>query len=323
MSRIIFSSSEWRNEFFKKIKQNTLSNTWSPVIKELKLSRTLLEKYRYGILTLPEKIYIRLKLFLSISDRKIFDNHIKIISDNWGAVEGGKITYKNHHSFFEEGRKKGIESIKRRQVFIDISLPLSKDLSYFIGLFIGDGFTNKYGHHYQTQFTGHRSKEEIFYLNYFIPLVSRLFDIKPYIKREKNSDTIRINFYSKYLYEIITKRFGIKPGVKFSTVLIPSEVLLASRDIKLACLAGIYDAEACVFFDKRKFYNKSYPRIDLHMQNPAILLQINSILIKEGIKTSFSNKGTHLLIYGCDQIKKFCSLVSLHNPKYLTKLSQL
>ncbi|MDO8563749.1 MAG: hypothetical protein Q7R87_01955 [Nanoarchaeota archaeon] len=325
-NRISFLSSKDCEEFFQIVKIKGAYDSWISLAKYLDTSRTVLEKYRSGKLTLPNELYLKLIDILSSKERLIFNKKIEILSDNWGRVKGGKITYRKYNSIFKEGRKKGIEAIRagiNKKHFITPHLTLTEELSYIIGLFIGDGFTNKYNHYYQTQFTGHRSKEEKFYLNYVIPMINRLLGLKAYVRNEKNSDTIRINFYSRAFYEILTKRFGISPGLKFATVLIPTEILSASDEIQRACVAGIYDAEACVFLDKRVSYKKPYPRIDLHMQNPAILSQINSILIKHDIQTSFTNKGTHLLIYGFEEVKKFCSIFTLHNPKYLAKLAKL
>lgn len=324
--RISFLSNKDREEFFQIVKIRGEYESWISLAKYLNTSRTVLEKYRSGKLTLPNELYLKLADTLSLKDKIMFSKRLEILSDNWGRIKGGKITYRKYNSLFKEGRKKGIEVIRagvRKRQFITPYISLTTELSYIIGLFIGDGFTNKYNHYYQIQFTGHRSKEEKFYLNYFIPLVNKVLGLKAYVRNEKNSDTIRVNFCSRAFYEILTQRFGISAGLKFATVRIPSEILSASKEVQLACIAGIYDAEACVFFDKRSSYEKPYPRIDLHMQNPEILLQINSILMKEGIKTSFTNKGTHLLIYGFEEVKKFCSIVKLHNPKYLTKLSKL
>lgn len=323
-NRISFLSSKDREEFFQIVKIRGEYDSWISLSKYLNISRTVLEKYRSGKLTLPNELYLKLLDVLSVKDKIIFNKKVETLSDNWGRVKGGKITYRKYNSIFKEGRKKGIEVIRagvEKRQFITPHIPLTIELSYIIGLFIGDGFTNKYNHYYQIQFTGHRSKEEKFYLNYVIPMINRILGLNAYVRNEKNSDTIRVNFCSRAFYEILTKRFGISAGLKFATVLIPSEILSASKEIQLACVAGIYDAEACVFLDKRGSYKEPYPRIDLHMQNPQILLQINSILVKEGIKTSFTNKGTHLLIYGFEEVKKFCSIVTLHNPKYLTKLS--
>ena len=99
-------------------------------------------------------------------------------------------------------------------------------LAYFIGLFIGDGFTNKYDeHHYITQFVGCKSKELEYYQDIFSKNSNKIFGLTPKISEDKKFDAIRINFYSKDMFDLITKRFNIKAGRKSHDVLIPDEIL--------------------------------------------------------------------------------------------------
>ncbi len=164
-----------------------------------------------------------------------------------------------------------------------------------------------------------------YYREIISPYVTQAFDLIPIIKESKHGNFIRVNIYSKSLFELLTKKIGIPAGRKSHIVLIPQSILSKEKNIVLACVAGIYDAECCIFMDKRINYSKPYPRIDLHMCNMAILNQIKEILFSEGVISSFSCLGTQnarLLIYGESNVKKFLNKVPLKNPKHLNKLKE-
>ena len=201
----------------------------------------------------------------------------------------------------------------------DINLPLDNNLSYFIGLFIGEGFTNKYNGYYLTQFTGHKS-EEGYYKDLIWPYVKKAFDIEPKLKVHPSQNHLRFNLYSKYLFEMITKRFRIKAGKKSYTVLIPEEITSSNRNNLLSCVSGIFDAEACFFVDKRNIYSKPYPRIDLHMVNPYLIKQISEILNEENVKHSIVGDYSRINIYGSNKILNFLEKVGFFNPKHILKV---
>ena len=294
------------------------AKTWKDFYTFFKVPRSVFDKYRSGYLTLPEGLFIVFNNNLSSEKRRYYLSRINYISDNWGKIKGGKVTYSLHKDIFDRGRVLGLKKISNDRSLRD-NIPLDKELneglSYFLGLFIGDGFTNVYNNRYIIQFTGNWTKELNFYEGYVSTLVNNLFSLKPYIRRDKLSNAIRFNFFSKDLYFLITERFGISAGRKSYFVLIPDEIINSSKDILFSCIAGIYDAECCVFLDKRKKYNEPYPRIDLHMINPGIIQQIGKILRDEGVSISFDRKFTKLSIYGKRNIIYFLDKVKLRNPK--------
>lgn len=317
--RVIFINDHTRRSFFNKVYKLYNLNSWRELYLHLSIAKSVFEKYRAGSLTIPYTIYSRLISKFKQGDKKEFLDYIKMLDSNWGSVLGGKSTYSKHKEIFDKGRKKGIEAIKKRSISFNINMPLNEDLTYFIGLFVGDGFTNKYGNHYMFQFVGH--KQELgFYKDKVIPLAKRLFNIFPNIKEDAVGNFIRVDYYSSCLFRLTTERFKINRGRKSRTVLIPKEILDSDRRFLLSFIAGIYDAEACVFLDRRPNYLKPYPRIDLHMVNPALIEQINNILLKEGIKTSISGDYERILIYGWKNINGFLEKVKLFNPKHLKKI---
>ncbi len=323
-NRIYFNSIKSRDFFFRKSLESLNFKTWKQLAHFLNIRRTVLSNYRNGKLTLPEGFYNKLFIKFNENDRKFLSKNISLFDDNWGRIKAGKITYSKYKHFFDEGRKKAIESSHKRSCRFDINLPLNKELSYLIGLFIGDGFTNKYQRSYLIQFTGDK-KEKKFYETIISDYCKRLFTITPKIREEKNNNTLRINLYSIDLFNLITQRFQISSGRKSRTVLIPKEILGSEPTIIKSCIRGIYDAEGCVFFDKRKSYKRPYPRIDLHMNNLELLKQIHTLLNRFDIQSNLGiiKDNLRVIIYGEEPVKKFVKEIGFSNPKHLERLEIL
>lgn len=318
--RIQFKSNEFRNLFFKKVLESLNLSNWSKLRDRFNLSKSTFEFYKNGRFTLPEKLYTELSKKFEKKDKFFFMNKINFLNSNWGSIMGGKITYSLHKNIFDNGRKLAIKTIQDRVNKFDINLTLTKKLAYFIGLFIGDGFTNKYQRYYLIQFTGDKRTEESYYTGLISRYSKQLFNLVPMIRGEKNSNGLRFNLYSVQLFNLITQRFKISAGRKSRSVLIPEEILNSEPEIIKSCLRGIYDAEGCVFFDKRNSYKKPYPRIDLHMLNPPIIKQIFKLLNEFSIPCSTNKDFTRILIYGDDALKKFIKEIGFSNPKHLKRL---
>jgi hypothetical protein len=322
LTRIKFSSDEIREEFFLKVRRALNFHTWNELITYFELIKSSFDRYKGGIQTLPINLYERLSNLLTNEEKNYFEKRVLLLDSAWGQKKGGSTTFALHGYIFETGRKNAIVKSKERANKFDTRLTLSKNLAYFIGLFIGDGFTNHYARYYLTQLIGN-SSEDLFYKHEIFPIINKLFNIRPQLRYEKKVNAIRINLYSKSLFLLITDRFRIPRGIKSHTVLIPAEILNANIDILLSCIAGIYDAECCVFFDKRKKYLEPYPRIDLHMVNPHILRQISEIFKKQNIKHSINGNFERILIYGKENILSFLKNVKIKNYKNLESLKRL
>ncbi len=321
--RIFFESKNVRNLFFNKVLSSYNFIKWNDIVVRLDVPRVMLSKYRNGFLTIPEPVFKRFTKNFNEKDLNYFYSKIIYLNEDWGRIKGGKSTYLRHKQIFDNGRKIANDRIRERAMRFDINLPLTKELSYFVGLFIGDGFTNKYRNYYLLQFTGDKRKEREFYSKIISNMTLNLFNISPVIKEEVRTNAIRVNFYSLNLYKLIIDRFKIKAGRKSKDVLIPEEILRADSDILLSCIAGIYDAEGCFYFDERTNYKSPYPVIALHMNNPKLITQISEVFIKDKIKHSFTSNYSTLYIYGKESVQDFLYKVKLLNPKYAEKIDLL
>ena len=152
--RVSFNSEEIRNLFFQECLKSLSLKKWKNLRDLFNVPKSVLEFYRNGKLTLPEELYEKLSKKLQEKDRSFFNKDIRYMGANWGQTKGGMATYLKHKEIFDNGRKKAIGVIRLRTHKFDINLSLSLELAYFIGLFIGDGFTNKHGGYHIIQFTG-------------------------------------------------------------------------------------------------------------------------------------------------------------------------
>lgn len=319
MMRVLFNSNLTRESFFGNILNSDNFGSWVECYKFFNVPRSVFDKYRNGKLSLPAKLYNRLLVYQRKDKIGYFSRQITFLDDNWGRRKGGKITYIKYKRIFSEGREKGITLLNKKTHHFDINQPLTRKLAYFIGLFIGDGFCNKYGSRYFVQFTGHKTEKD-FYKNLISTYTNQLFGLIPRIKEGTAGNFIRVNLHSKDLFLLLTERFKIKAGRKSSSVLIPREILNSSDKILFSCISGIYDAECCIFSDKRKNYERPYPRIDLHMVNPQIIKQVSEIFEKHNLPHSVSGNFVRIYTYGFDNISKFLEKIELLNPKHLSKL---
>ena len=318
--RINFNSEKSRDKYFRLVLLTNDLSSWNELSLRFGIPRATLSKYRIGKLTLPIELYEKLSYNFNNYNKTYFLKEVDRLENNWGQIKGGIETYSSHKEIFEKGRLKAIKRTRELVHRFDTEIKLDNALAYFIGLFIAEGFTNKYQGYYLTQFTSHWQFEHTFYDETIRKIVNNLFSLKPYIRHDSLSNAIRFNLYSRDLFTLITERFKISRGRKSYTVLIPDEIVNADKEILFSCISGIYDGESCFFVDKRKAYNKPYPRIDLHMVNPTIIKQIYEILIDNGIKCSISGDYVRIYIYGDKNILDFLNKVGLQNPKHIRKI---
>ena len=323
--RVLFNSSKIRDLFFDEILKVYELENWKDFAIKFKKNRTVLGSYRSGKLTLPESFFSCLTEKFNKKKFKFFNNYISKLDENWGRVKGGHVTYNKYNNIFVRGRKKGLKLLikkSEKESKFNIWMPLNQNLSYFIGLFLGDGFTNNYNGHYLTQFIGHKD-EYLYYVNVISKISNELFNIVPIIKNNVNLNYIRVNFHSKKLFYFLTKRFKIPYGRKSLNFLTPDSIMRSSDNILAAFIAGICDAEGYVFFDKRASYKQAYPRFGIHMHNVNFINQLCTLFKRQGIRYCVNNKGDAIIVYGINAVKEFLEKIPIMNPKNIGKFRKV
>ena len=330
--RIEFADSDIRKDFFEYLKKNCEIEVWNVLYRKFDITRSIFQNYRYGILTIPEKLFETFLLHFSEEQKNHFLSKISKKPSNWGAKLGGKTTAEKYPEQLEKGRALGLKKAikKRRETSLkykfDLNMELSNDLCEFIGALIGDGFTGKYGKTYWTELTGDLRLDYNYLTNVMTNYSIQLFNgLAPRTTIVEKKNTIRKIFNSKQLHQILTQRFGFPVGVKCYTIKIPKEIMNSKEEFIFSTVRGIFDTDGCVFFDKRKIYNKAYPRIVFQTASKPLYLQL-----KESLERHFSlyarkkkTRDIYLIeIYGHKNLKKWMKLIGFSNKRHLDKIEK-
>lgn len=324
MDRIYFKNSEDCSNFFEESKNGSGLNIWKKLADTIGTTRKVLGNYRTRRLCLPDDKFLVLLNFIEKNKRIYFLDRIEKRNENWGQIKGGKLTYSKHKNLFDLGRKKPKKFKKDLVKYnFDIEMSLSEELCEFIGVVIGDGFTNKYENHYQTQITGDSKLDKDYYENTLKPICEKLFNNSPKIIFKDN--TIRLNLYSKRLFEILTKRFLIPKGKKCYTVKIPLELINSEEKFLNSTLRGMFNTDGGIGFDKRKTYKKPYIRVNYTSASKELINQVHEILLKYLVKHSVHQRGNTWMIQinGVKNVKLFLSKIGFSNNRHLNKLKDL
>lgn len=331
--KIKFNNPQVRKYFFESIKKK-YKRTWKELCLELNIPKYSLDRYKEGQILIPEELFLKLISFLNEEDKRNFLKEIIKLQDNFGQIKGGKKAYKINFKNFEEGRKKGLISIRENQKKKDkkirevtLNIELSKEICEFMGAFIGDGFFNCYNNKlYQIRFSGDSQLDLEYYTKCIIPNIKKSFpSLNPHIYKVKNKNGMNITFYSRELFYYLKDVIGFTPGKKVYTVSIP-EIILKNESLIYPTIRGIFDTDGGFYLDKRKGYKKPYPRIALQTVSKNLYSQLVLILSKEfKIYHRYNPKREIYLIelYGHQNIKKWMSLIGFSNKRHLDKIASV
>ena len=205
---------------------------------------------------------------------------------------------------------------------------LTKSLAEEIGIHIGDGCLclRKKAGHYDYFVCLHRDEED--YKDYVIALIRHLYGIAPsHVDKDEIEKSVALEYNSRMLFEF-KKMLGLPIGNK-KDVVIPEFV--EDSEFVLDCVRGIFDMDGSLTF-KKKYRNRHYyPVIKIDNKNPALILQVERILLSVGIKSftqldrpmlasngSLSNMST-VFISGKKRLEKFLYIVSPKNENHISK----
>lgn len=314
--RAYFIEEQKRKQFFAIIKHVSGYSSNKKIADFLKTSKSAIEKYVNGKLTVPEHKLLDMFSLLPSEYRSLFEPEIGYMANNWGQAKAGKITSCLYPHIFAKGRKLASE---KNMKTMDFNLPLSLEFCEIIGAFIGDGFIGSYSGNRILQFTGDARLDKEYYRDVILPYFSKLFpNLIPQLITLEN--TLRVTFNSKRLVELFRLRFDMPLGKKCYSVLVPNEILSSEQSKICATLRGIFDTDGCVFFDRRKCYKSPYVRIGLHLNNPELIRQISKLLLRLKIKHTVTRACDNIQINGTEQVKSFVRTIGFSNFRHLLKI---
>lgn len=317
--RVCFRSEEMRRNFFRDIKQLKHLKTNLLLAQYLGTSKSIVDSYIAGKLTLPEGRFLKLMQVLPKQSRQVFSQNIFYKDGNWGRRKGGRSTYTKHKEIFDYGRMLPRKNVTQMS---DLKIELNSDLCEFIGAFIGDGFIGRYGKSSMLQITGDATLDLDYYQSKLIPIAQKAFPTIRYRLSHKDN-TLRLTFYSKALVSLFNERFLFPIGKKCYTVRIPDEIAHSSQERVAATLRGIFDTDGCFFFDNRSLYRKPYIRIALHLSNPGLIGQVQSLLGSFGIASRTTKNNGTLYVNGVKNVVLFVRKIGSSNERHLSKIRKI
>ena len=195
-------------------------------------------------------------------------------------------------------------------------MEINEELAELVGAFIGDGLIGRYGSpskSYHVEFSGNSIYEREYY-NFLSKIITRHFDVNPRFKII--GGTLRMLITYKQMYRFF-RDLGFPSGIKNNIVRIPSE-LYNSNMVKFV-VRGIFDTDGFFFLDKRKIYEKPYPRMGFSTKSSKLFCQINDLFLNSGyiVYTRVDKRSDiyHLEIYGTKQIRKWLSEYGIRNER--------
>ena len=212
------------------------------------------------------------------------------------------------------------ESMSDKEIINPIN---EKDFWWFVGLYLGDGWTQNDG--YRVFITiNNKETRTIEKLNSFCKLINRSYRIK-----ETSSNCKEYIINSKQLVDFLNSNFGKYAKGKY----IPENFKYINKDLKKELLNGYLDSDGCILFS-----NGSY-RATMVSINLKLLEDIQDIYSSLGIKSSLKKlrDNKKMIIEGrevnCSEtyhlnishgdLMKFYTMCSNQNYQKLNKLTYI
>jgi len=203
---------------------------------------------------------------------------------------------------------------RRNQVFLP---RLDTKFAYFLGLLLGDGYVGDLRVSL-LYLVGHLIDERDFYDRLVIPLVSKLFGLRPhaYIRRGQQAYALQTHSINLITY--------LKSEIGFSTrgtrKVVPQIILASSAAIKRAFLAGLFDAVGCLVFAK-SHGSYQYPRIEIKSVDRSIIEAVYKMLGDLGFRATIRKSAESWVasVNGEAQLEKWMTDIGSHNIKHLSK----
>jgi intein/homing endonuclease len=221
-------------------------------------------------------------------------------------------------------------SNKDRNIGIVLPEKMSAEFAEFLGIMVGDGHIGHYGHHRQIVITGN-IRDRNYYEDYVNNLIFTLFNIKFNIFFQKSRNAVMLNKHSKALFSFLTKVIKL-PAPRKNNITIPSCILNSSKEIKIAFLRGLADADFCLTI---KHKPNKYPVIHGTAKSSILIKQCSEILQQLGIQNTVGTEITYcakrnktyisqrVYVNGFFRVSKFMDLIGFKTDYKINKYEEI
>ena len=209
----------------------------------------------------------------------------------------------------------------------NVKLPgeLTCELSYFLGLLVGDGYVRHrlLNNDYMTSLDG--NKVELgWYLEKLKPLVIELFNKSPSVRLTQT--TVQLSLHSKAIFFFLTKVCGLIESPK-QHCRIPDSVRNSSKETQYAFLRGLADTDGSFVVKKKE--GRRYPVIDFATCSKELQADLVQMISRLGIANCSgvyhtTRLGTpttryYIQINGVQRTEKWMDLIGFNCPTKRTK----
>lgn len=194
---------------------------------------------------------------------------------------------------------------------------LGLPLAYFLGYFLGDGYTSAAGNRI-IGMSCHSIDEEHFCRMILVPLITKLFGIRPSVHK-KNQNAFAITFVSKKVLSYLTSEISIPLGQAKKTV--PGWVAQSSMKTKVAFIRGLFDADGSLIFSRKTYPKEIYPSLELKSVDHDILEWVAGVLLELGFRVSLGRSVEIwvLRINGREMLTRWMKKIGTENLKHTSK----
>ena len=208
------------------------------------------KRYRREEILLP--LYLVAELCqiadLSFENLKI----TRILPDSWGATKGGRSGIRSllasRSDHLREWRAEGgrlahayNSSIWQKKVVLPI---LNEKLSEFIGIHLGDGTLTEHFVKITQDI-----RYDMPYVFYIEALIRELFGTSSSIRREKGSNLIYVQLFSKSVCQYLHNKWALPYGDKIKGVASIPYAVMQNRELAISCLRGLIDTDGSISKD--------------------------------------------------------------------------
>lgn len=171
-------------------------------------------------------------------------------------------------------------TFSKNDIRLGIKVPkyLTKELAYFLGFHVGDGYmkVKKRVHKvdYHLYYGGHQVNENRWYNEFIKPLINHLFKKEVNVAKT-NSGVVKIDFRSKAIVSFLHHSCGIPFSPKINLE-IPKVFNGTDLATKSMFLRGVADTDFCLTFKKKR----KYPVIS-HSTNDKRLHESLKVILKD------------------------------------------
>ena len=189
----------------------------------------------------------------------------------------------------------------------------SLELAEFIGIIMGDGSISEY----QVVITLHHI-DDLEYAAFVVRLIKKLFKVTPRVYHSQKNSVNDIVVSRKELVHFL-HTLGLPIGNKVKQQFDIPEWIKRDRKLATACVRGLVDTDGCIFLHRYRVKGRwyAYKKLSFTSASEPLRQSVYDLLKKFDFHPRLNGKDVRL--NRIEDMRRYFSLVSTHNPKHLRR----